>query len=163
VSARPTAAMAMHEPPHAVFSPVDVCDTEIVSHNRTSVDRDGRVLVADRVRHVAALLGGRFLEREEIPWYRRPAQYGAVEGELDGLRYQLYLMPWNTEDCGGSAAVYIRSQPGSRLADGKAERKFFTPEQVWHWPDLADRGTLADYVRQATASAAFGGVPPETR
>ncbi|HKA96596.1 MAG TPA: hypothetical protein VKD66_10050 [Streptosporangiaceae bacterium] len=117
----------------------------------------------ETMRHVAALLGGRFLEREEIPWYRRPAQYGAVEGELDGLRYQLYLMPWNTEDCGGSAALHIRSQPGSRLADGKTERKFFTPEQVWHWPDLADPGTLANYVRQAIVSAAFGGAPPETR
>jgi hypothetical protein len=52
----------------------------------------------ETLRHTAALLAGRFQEREEIPWYRRPAQYGAVEGELDGLRYQLYLMPWNAED-----------------------------------------------------------------
>ena len=102
-------------------------------------------------------------EREEIPWYRRPAQYGTVEGELDGLRYQLYLMPWNTEDAGGSAMLHIRSQPGSRLADGKTEQNFFTPERVWHWPDLADPGTLTDYVRLAIASAAFGGAPPETR
>jgi hypothetical protein len=115
------------------------------------------------LRHTAALLGGRFQEREEIPWYRRPAQYGAVEGELGGLRYQLYLMPWNAEDSGGSAMLHVRSQPGSRLADGKTERKFFTPEWIWHWPDLADPGTLADYVRQAIASAAFGGEPPETR
>src|SRR5262249_22748226 len=43
----PTAAMAMYEPPRAVFPSVDVRDAEIVSHNRTSVDRDGRVLVAD--------------------------------------------------------------------------------------------------------------------
>jgi hypothetical protein len=117
----------------------------------------------EAMRHVAALLGGRFQEREEIPWYRRPAQYGAVDGELDGLRYELYLMPWNAEDCGGSAMVEISPQPGSRLADGKSGRRFFTPEQVWHWPDLTDPGTLADYVRQAIASAAFGGVPPETR
>jgi hypothetical protein len=117
----------------------------------------------ETLRHTAALLGGRFQEREEIPWYRRPAQYGAVEGELDGLRYQLYLMPWNAEDSGGSAALVIHSQPGSRLADGETGRKFFTPERVWHWPDLADPGTLADYVRRAVASAAFGGVPPETR
>jgi hypothetical protein len=117
----------------------------------------------ETMRYVAALLGGRFREREEIPWYRRPAQYGAVDGELDGLRYELYLMPWNAEDCGGSAMLHIHAQPGSRLADGKSERKFFTPEQVWHWPDLADSGTLVGYIRQAMASAAFGGVPPETR
>ncbi len=117
----------------------------------------------EAMRYTAALLGGRFQEREEIPWYRRPAQYGAVEGELDGLRYQLYLLPWNTEDAGGSAMLHIRSQPGSRLADGRTEQKFFTPERIWHWPDLADPGTLADYVRQAIASAAFGGEPPETR
>jgi hypothetical protein len=117
----------------------------------------------ETMRHVAALLGGRFQEREEILWYRRPAQYGAVEGELDGLRYELYLMPWNAENSGGSAMVHIRAQRGGRLADGKTERKFFTPEQVWHWPDLADPGELVGYVRQAIASAAFGDVPPETR
>ncbi len=38
LSARPTAAMAMYEPPHAVFAPVDVRDAEIVSHNGTSVE-----------------------------------------------------------------------------------------------------------------------------
>jgi hypothetical protein len=59
----------------------------------------------EALRYTAALLGGRFQEREEIPWYRRPAQYGTVEGELDGLRYQLYLLPWNTEDAGGSAGA----------------------------------------------------------
>ena len=117
----------------------------------------------ETMRYVAALLGGRYQDREEIPWYRRPAQYGAVDGELDGLRYELYLMPWNAEDSGGSAALFIHAQPGSRLTDGKPERKFFTPEQVWHWPDLADPGTLDGYVRQAIASMAFGGVPPETR
>jgi hypothetical protein len=117
----------------------------------------------ETMRYAAALLGGRFQEREEIPWYRRPAQYGAVDGELDGLRYELYLLPWNSEDSGGSAMLHIHAQPGSRLADGKTERNFFTPEQVWHWPDLADPGALADYVRQAIASMAFGGVPPETR
>jgi len=37
----------------------------------------------------------------------------------------------------------------------------FTPEQVWHWPDLADPGTLAGYVRQAIAAADSGGLPPE--
>jgi hypothetical protein len=117
----------------------------------------------ETMRHVAALLGGRFQDREGIPWHRRPAQYGAVEGELDGLRYELYLMPWNAEDSGGSAMVQISAEPGSRLAGGRSALRFFTPEQVWHWPDLADPGTLADYVRQAIASAAFGGVPPETR
>jgi len=73
------------------------------------------------------------------------------------------LVPWNAEDAGGSAMLHIRAQPGSRLADGGTEQKFFTPERVWHWPDLADPGTLAGYVRQAIASAAFGGEPPETR
>ncbi len=42
-----------------------------------------------------------------------------------------------------------------------AELVIFTPEQVWHWPDLADPGTLAGYVRQAIAAADSGGLPPE--
>jgi hypothetical protein len=58
--------MAMHESADAVFSPVDVRDAEIVPHNRTSVDRDGLMLVADRVRQVAADVGS-----DEVPLYRR--------------------------------------------------------------------------------------------
>jgi hypothetical protein len=49
---------------------------------------------------VAGLLGGRFLDRGEYPWYLRPAQYGAVQGELGGLgdlQYELNLMPRNAE------------------------------------------------------------------
>jgi len=45
------------------------------------------------LQQTAALLGGRYRDRQEIPWYRRPAQYGAVEGELDGMTYHLLLMP----------------------------------------------------------------------
>jgi hypothetical protein len=36
-----------------------------------------------------------------------------------------------------------------------------TPEQVWHWPDLADPATLAGYVRQAIATVDSGGEPPD--
>jgi hypothetical protein len=37
------------------------------------------------------------------------------------------------------------------------------PAQADLVPDAASHCTLAGYIRQAIASAAFGGVPPETR
>jgi hypothetical protein len=54
-------------------------------------------------------------EPGEYPRYRRPAQYGAVEGSLGDLGCQLSIMPWNTEDA-GSAMLRIRPQAG--LAGG---------------------------------------------
>lgn len=108
----------------------------------------------------ADLLGGRFRDRLEYPWYRRPAQYGAVEGVLCELEYELYLMPWNAEDCGGEAMLQIRSQQGRPLAAHGPGLRVFIPERVWHWPDLADPGTLADQVRQAIAAVDSGGLPP---
>jgi len=55
----------------------------------------------------AVLLGGRFRDRREYPWYRRPAQYGSVEGELGGLEYELQLMPRNAEGCDGAAMLWV--------------------------------------------------------
>jgi hypothetical protein len=54
----------------------------------------------------------------------------------------------------------IRSQEGRSLAGGGPRLRVFTPERVWHWPDLADPATLAGYVRQAIATAASGEMPP---
>ena len=108
----------------------------------------------------AVLLGGRFRDRTEYPWYRRPAQYGAVEGELCGLEYGLYLMPWNAEDCGGAAMLHIRPQRDRPPAGSVSGRVIFTTEEEWHWPDRADPAALADYVRQAIAAVASGDMPP---
>jgi hypothetical protein len=38
--------------------------------------------------------------------------------------------------------------------------RVFTPSETFHWPDRADSGALADYVRQAIATAIGGGRPP---
>ena len=65
-------------------------------------------------------------------------------------------MPRNAEDCAGVAMLQIRSLQGRSLAGVGPRLRVFTPERVWHWPDLADPGTLADYVRQAIATAASG-------
>ena len=108
----------------------------------------------------AVLLGGRFRERREYPWYRRPAQYGAIEGELRGLKYDLLLMPWNAEDCGGAAMLQIRLPEGSPLAGKERSLRIFTPESAWHWPDRAHPDALAGYVRQAIAAAVSGVRPP---
>jgi hypothetical protein len=108
----------------------------------------------------AVLLGGRFRDRSEYPWYRRPAQYGGIDGELGGLEYELQLMPRNAEWCAGAAMLQIRSLEGRSLAGGGPRLRVFTPEQVWHWPDLAEPGTLASYVRQAIATATSGEMPP---
>jgi hypothetical protein len=111
----------------------------------------------------AALLGARFVERQEYPWYRRPDQYGAIDGELDGLKYVLMLMPWNAEDCGGVAMLAIRLPGSSPLAGkGGPGLTVFTPESIWHWPDRADPGALAAYVREAIAAAVSGVPPPLT-
>jgi len=109
----------------------------------------------------AVLLGGRFRDRRDYPWYRRPAQYGAVEGELCGLGYVLFLMPWNAEDCGGAAMLHIRPRPDSPPAGHGPGWTVFTPEGVWHWPDRADPASLAGYVRQAAAAAASGDPLPD--
>jgi hypothetical protein len=109
----------------------------------------------------AVLLGGRFRDRREYPWYRRPAQYGGIEGELDELEYDLQLMPRNAEDCPGAALLQIRSPQGRSLPGGGPGLRVFTPDRVWHWPDLADPGTLAGYVRQAIATIASGEMPPD--
>ena len=107
----------------------------------------------------AVLLGGRFRDRCEYPYHRRPAQYGAIEGELCELEYELYLMPRNAEDCGGAAMLQIRA-PQGRLLPGKGHGlRVFTPEEVWHWPDLADPGTLADFARQTIAAVRSGDTP----
>jgi len=111
------------------------------------------------LRLTAVLLGGRVRGRREYPWYRRPAQYGAIEGELGELEYDLQLMPRNAEYCAGAAMLQIRSPQGRALAGGGPGLRVFTPERVWHWPDLADPGSLADYVRQAAAAAAAGEMP----
>jgi len=108
----------------------------------------------------AVLLGGRFRDRREYPWYRRPAQYGAIEGELGELSYELHLMPWNAEDCGGAARLHIRSQQGRPHAGNRTVSIVFTPASVWLWPDRADPGTLAGYVRQAIAGANSADMPP---
>jgi hypothetical protein len=55
----------------------------------------------------------------------------------------------------------IRSRAGRRLAGGRPELVIFTPEQVWHWPELADPAALAGYVRQAIATVDSDGVPPD--
>jgi hypothetical protein len=104
----------------------------------------------------AGLLGGRFRDRTEYPWYLRPAQYGAVRGELFGLEYELYLMPWNAEDCGGAAMLVIQPRPDRPPAGHASGRAVFTPEEIWHWPDRADPAILAGYVRQAIAAEASG-------
>jgi hypothetical protein len=109
----------------------------------------------------AVLLGGRFRDRSEYQWYRRPAQYGAVEGELCGLAYWLYLMPWNAEDCGGAVMLHIRPRQDRPPAGGGRGRNVFTPEEIWHWPDRADPATLAGFVRQAIAAAASGDPPAD--
>jgi hypothetical protein len=120
-----------------------------------------RAAANETLRCAAGILGGRFRDRREYPWYRRPAQYGAVEGALGDLGYEVNVMPWNAEDTGGRAMLRIRSRAGRRLPGGRPELVIFTPEQVWHWPDLADPATLAGYVRQAIATVNSGGVPPD--
>src|SRR5215467_14545764 len=89
------------------------------------------------LQQTAALLGGRYLDRREIPWHQRPAQYGIVDGELDGLAYQLLLMPWNAEDCGGAAMLAIAAGPGQPARPVTGYR-VFTPRETFHWPDRAD-------------------------
>ena len=112
----------------------------------------------------AGLLDGRFRDRTEIPYFRRPAQYGGIEGELCGLKYELFLMPWNSEDSGGLAMLEVRPRPDRPLAGNKNQQKYgwriFFPEEVCHWPDRADPVTLAGHVRQTVAAAAAGDAPP---
>ena len=108
----------------------------------------------------AGLLGGRFRDRRDYPGHQRPSQFGGVEGELGDLSCELFLMPRNAEDCAGAAMLRIYSRQGRQLTGGKHGLLFFTPEEVWHWPDRADPGTLAGYVRQHLADAASGGAPP---
>jgi hypothetical protein len=122
--------------------------------------RGDRAAANQMLQLAAVLLGGRFRDRHEYPWYRRPAQYGTIEGELCELGYELYLMPWNAEDCGGAAMLQIRSQQGRPLPGQGPGLRVFIPERVWHWPDLADPGTLADHVSQAIATVESGGLPP---
>jgi hypothetical protein len=109
----------------------------------------------------AALLGGQFRDRTEYPWYQRPAQYGAIEGELADLSYLVNLMPWNAEDCGGQVMMHIRSRLGGVLPTGGSAVLIFIPERTWHWPDLADPAVLAGYARQALTSVNSGILPPD--
>ena len=111
------------------------------------------------LQQTAALLGGRFVDRREIVWHRRPAQYGVVEGELDGMAYHLYLMPWNAEDCGGAAMLAIAPWTGQPVRPDTGQ-VIFTPRETFHWPDRADPGVLASYVREAIAAVITGQQPP---
>ena len=120
-----------------------------------------RAAANETLQCVAGLLGARFRDRREYPWYRRPAQYGTVEGDLGDVGYEVNILPWNTEDAGGSAMLRIWSRVGARVAGDRPERVIFTPEQAWHWPDLADPAALAAYVRQAIAIVDSGGMPPD--
>jgi len=121
---------------------------------------DDRAAANQMLQLTAVLLGGRFRDRREYPYIRRPAQYGAIEGELCGLEYVLFLMPGNAEDCGGAALLQIRPPQGRALPGKGQGLTVFTTEEVWHWPDRANPTTLADYVRQALAAAASGNMPP---
>ena len=111
------------------------------------------------LQQTAALLGGRFVGRREIVWHRRPAQYGMVEGELDGMAYHLYLMPWNAEDCGGAAMLAIAPWTGQPVRPDTGQ-VIFTPRETFHWPDRADPGVLASYVREAIVAVITGQRPP---
>jgi hypothetical protein len=118
----------------------------------------GRAAGNQLLQQTAALLGGRYRDRQEIPWYRRPAQYGVVEGELDGMTYQLHLMPWNAEDCGGAAMLSIAAGPGKPVSPDTGQ-VVFTPRD---FPLAGPRhpGVLASYVREAIATTIAGGRPP---
>jgi hypothetical protein len=119
-----------------------------------------RAAADETLRRAAGRLGGRFRGRREYPWYRRPSQYGAVEGRLGDVTYELTILPWNAEDHGGSAMLRIHPRPGERLAGDRPGFTIFTPARVWHWPDLADPDLLADYVRQAIVAVDSGEAPP---
>jgi hypothetical protein len=114
-----------------------------------------RAAADETLRRAAGRLGGRFRDRREYPWYRRPSQYGAVEGRLGDRTYELTILPWNTEDHGGSAMLRIHRRAGER-----PEFTIFTPATVWHRPDLADPDALADYVRRAIVAVDSGEAPP---
>jgi hypothetical protein len=90
-----------------------------------------------------------------------PGPIRTVEGDLGDVGYEVNIMPWNTEDAGGSAMLRIWSRAGARAAGDRPERVIFAPEPGWHWPDLADPAALAAYVRQATAIVDSGGMPPD--
>jgi hypothetical protein len=119
-----------------------------------------RAAANQMLQRTAILLGGRFRDRDEYPYLRRPAQYGAIEGELSALAYQLCLMPRNAEDCGGAAMLHIHSPQGRPLPGKGRGLTVFTSDKVWHWPDRADPGTLADFVRQTIATVNSGAIPP---
>jgi hypothetical protein len=121
-----------------------------------------RAAADETLRRAAGRLGGRFRDRREYPWYRRPSQYGAVEGRLGGATYELTILPWNAEGHGGSAMLRIQRRAGRRLAGERPESTIFTPATVWRWPDLADPNALADYVRQAVVAVDSGEAPPGT-
>ena len=118
-----------------------------------------RTAANETLQRLAVLLGGRYRDRREYPWYRRPAQYGAVEGDLGNVGYEVTIMPWNTEDAGGSAMLRIWSQAARRHAGDRPDRVIFTPEHAWHWPDLADPAALAQFARQALAAEGSGSGP----
>jgi hypothetical protein len=119
-----------------------------------------RAAANQMLQRTAELLGGRFRDRDEYPYLRRPAQYGAIEGELSALEYQLYLMPRNAEDCGGAAMLHIQSPQGRPLPGRGRGLTVFTSEEVWHWPDRADPGALAGFIRQTIATVNSGHMPP---
>lgn len=119
-----------------------------------------RAAACATLREAAGLLGGQYRDRHEYPWHRRPAQYGMVEGDLGDRWYELSVMPWNAEDCGGCAMLRIWPRQGHGLRAGRPELVVFAPERIWHWPDLADPRTLASYARQAISTANSGSLPP---
>jgi hypothetical protein len=67
-----------------------------------------RAAANQMLRLTAVLLGGRFRDRREYPWYRRPAQYGAVEGELGELEYELQLMATSARPSPPRPPAYCR-------------------------------------------------------
>jgi hypothetical protein len=111
-----------------------------------------RAAVNQTLRRTAELLGGRYRDRRDFPWYRRPAQYGALEGDVGGVPYLLYVLPHNTEDHGGNAFLRIRPRDG-RPPPGTRPEVRAVSVGVWHWPDQAAPETLAEFVRREVSAA----------
>jgi len=108
------------------------------------------------LRRVALLLDARYVDRREIPWYRRPHRSGAVDGVFGEFGYVVRVMPANAADVDGLAVVRIRSRWDRRLSDGGTETVAYTSKELWHWPDRADPEVLASFVRESVYGVAHG-------